>query len=192
MSKWVLVLAVAFLAYAGNALAVDLDNNGIDGDESYIPVPFNGNPDVDETVMFPTSADTWQVSSYPYWWHVGDTVFGVHNVSLGTVNHADVALKISYNVLSGSGHVDLDFRIDGTTVGSFQCLPSHGTGYVYASFDFVPMTPPFELRYYETNLVDPGLGSISMDESGLCTVTFAGGGTPADASTWGRVKALYH
>ena len=174
MRKLLVFFAIAMLASAGTAYAVDMDNNGIDNDETYVPGTFQGNPDVDETVMFPTSADTWVVASYPYWWHAGDTVFGNHNVSLGSVNHVDLALKISYNVLSGSGHVDLDFRIDGTTVGSLSVLPSDGTGYVNASFDFAPMTPPFELRYYETNTVGSGLGSVSLDETGLCTVTFAG------------------
>lgn len=178
------------LALAGPALAVDLDNNGIDGDENHVPGVFEGNPDRDETVLFPTSQDTWQVASYPYWWHQGDTVFGTHSVSLDCVDHVDIALKISYTVLNGGGHVDLDFRIDGTTVGSVSILESHGTGYVYASFDFAPMTPPFELRYYETNTVGGGLGSVSLDETGLCEVTFAGA-TPVEDSTWGQVKAFF-
>jgi hypothetical protein len=101
------------------AFAEDTDNNGIAGDETYVPEVFNGNPDRTESVAFPTSLDTWSVSSYPYWWHVGDTVYGVHTVTYSSVCHADVALKIDVNVLnSGGGHVDLDFKINNTTVGS--------------------------------------------------------------------------
>jgi hypothetical protein len=191
MRRLLLLLVIGLLASTGTALAVDMDNNGIDNDETYVPGTFIGNPDLDEVVMFPTSADTWQVAFYPYWWNVGDTVYGTHNVNLSTVSHVDLALKISYNVLQGSGHVDLDFRLNGTTVGSFSVLPSDGTGFVYQSFDFSPIAPPLELRYYETNQVASGMGSISMDETGLCTATFTGGGTPTEASTWGRVKALF-
>jgi len=191
MKKLLLVLSVLLVTPVGFALAEDLDNNGIMGDETYVPGVFTGNPERDETVNFPVSTDTWIVTSYPYWWHPGDTVYGNRNVSLGSVDHVDLAFKISYNVLSGSGHVDLDFRINGTTVGSIMALPSHGTGYIYASFDFPPVAPPFELRYYETNLVDPGAGSISIDATGLCTATFSFGGTPVDDSTWGQVKSLF-
>ncbi len=191
MKRLLLVLSVLLVTPAGFALAEDLDNNGIPGDESYVPGVFTGDPERNETVNFPVSTDTWVVSSYPYWWHVGDTVYGNRNVPLSYVDHVDLAFKISYNVLNGSGHVDLDFRINGVTVGSFSALPSHGTGFIYQSFNFAPVTPPFELRYYETNLVDPGAGSIVIDETGLCTATFSGGTTPLDESTWGQIKSLF-
>ena len=186
-------LTVLFLLTgAGVAFAAeDTDNNGVVGDETYVPQVFAGNPDRLETVLFPTSLDTWSVASYPYWWHVGDTVYGTHSTSYGCVCHADVALKIGNSVLNGTGHVDLDFRINGTTVGSFVITAADGTGYVYGSFDFDPVCGPFELRLYETNLVAPGLGSISLDESGLSSVTFSDCSTATENTTWGTIKAVY-
>jgi hypothetical protein len=184
------IIAIGFLA-AVPATAADLDNNGIDADETYIPGEFNGEPIRDETVIFPTSADTWNVLYYPYWWNAGDTVYGVHDVNLDSATHVDLVFKISYTVLNSGGHVDLDFRINGTTVGSFVVTEADGTGYIYESFDFDPIAPPFELRYYETNTVAPGAGSISIDETGLCSATFSGGATPTETTSWGRVKEFY-
>ncbi len=175
------------------AFAVDLDNNGISGDEqSLTPGTFAGNPNRDETVVFPTSQDTWSVYYYPYWWHVGDTVYGTHTVGMATVNHADITLYLTYNVLTpGCGFVNLDFRLNGTTVGSFTVYPENGLGPVLASFNFPDVAPPFEMRYYETNTVAGGCGSISMDETGMNTVVFSGGPTPSESPTWSAIKDLY-
>jgi hypothetical protein len=83
------------------------------------PGTFIGTADRDETVVFPSSQDTWSIDYYPYWRHAGDTVYGTHTISMGTVNHADIALHLSTNVLTpGWGFVNLDFRLNGTTVGS--------------------------------------------------------------------------
>ena len=187
------LLLLAMLCFAGTALAnSDLDNNGIIGDETYTVKPFTGDTSLDETVVFPTSADTWQMTYYPYWWNYGDTVYGTHDCPLEYVNHADIHLKLSYNILtSGVGFVNLDFRLYGVTVGSFTITAEHGTGYVDVSFDFAPVYMPCELRFFETNTVVSGAGSVSMDESGMSSVTFAGGVTPAADSSWGQVKALY-
>jgi hypothetical protein len=184
------MLFAGALLVPGQLLAADLDNNGIQNDETHVPGEFVGNQEGGALVYFPTSADTWDVTFYPYWWNAGDTVFGVHNPPVGAVTHADVALKISYTVLNSGGHVDLDFRINGTTVGSLVITEAHGTGYVYGSFDFPAVSPPFELRYYETNTVASGAGSVSFDETGLCTVEFSGS-TPVVESTWGKIKELY-
>jgi hypothetical protein len=175
------------------ALAVDLDNNGVIGDEQPLNSgTFIGSPDRDETVVFPTSQDTWSIYYYPYWWHVGDTVYGTHTVPLTSVNHADITLYLAYNILTpGCGFVNLDFRLNGTTVGNFTVYPEDGLGPVLASFDFPSVTPPFEMRYYETNTVAGGCGSISMDETGLNNVVFSGGPTPAESPTWSAIKALY-
>lgn len=191
MRRLLAFLMLAVLVSTGTAFAIDLDNNGIQNDETYVPGVFNGSPNLDEVVLFPTSQDTWNVAFYPYWWNAGDTVYGNHTVNMGVVSHADIALKISSTVLNGGGEVDLDFRINGVTVGSFVITEQDGTNFVYHSFDFTPVAPPFELRYYETNTVFSGGGSVTFDETGLNTVTFSGGGVPVDASSWGRVKALY-
>jgi hypothetical protein len=185
------VLLFGAVGFATPALAVDRDNNGIDGDETHVPGTYDGDALGGGVVPFPTSGDTWAVMFYPYWWNVGDTAFGVHDPGISSVNHADVTLKISFNVLNGGGHVDLDFRIDGVTVGSFVVTEADGLGTVVGSFDFAAMTPPFELRYYATNTVASGAGSISIDETGLSMVEFSGDATPINETTWAAVKRLY-
>lgn len=193
MRNWAILL-VLLLGSTVAASAVDMNNNGNLSDDEFPvdPGSFSGNPDRDQIVNFPTSADTWTVASYPYWWHVGDTVYGTHSVALGTVNHADLTLYLVYNSLTpGCGYNDFDFRIAGTTVGQFRILPEHGLGPINFSFDFADQTPPFELRFWETNQVVGGCGSISFDESGRNIVDFSGGPSPADHSTWGAIKALF-
>lgn len=193
MRNWAFLL-VLLLGSTVAASAIDINNNGNLSDDEFPidPGTFVGNPDRDEVVYFPTSADTWTIYYYPYWWHVGDTVYGTHSVALGTVNHADLTVYLVTNSLtSGCGFVDIDFRIAGTTVGSFRILPEHGLGPINASFDFADQTPPFELRYYETNQVAGGCGSIVFDESGRNMISFSGGASPADHSTWGSIKALF-
>lgn len=187
-----LMLAFALVAGAGSAFAVDRDNNGIVGDEpTYVPGHFEGVTDRDQSITFPTSTDTWTVSSYPYWWHVGDTVYGTHNVSPAATS-VSVSLALIYNSLtSGCGYVDLDFRIAGTTVGTLHITAESGLGPVSGGPWPCTASGPVELRYYETNQVVGGCGSISLDDSGRSSVTFAGGGTPTDNSTWGKVKSLY-
>jgi hypothetical protein len=186
-------LLAAMLCTLVPAFAVDMDNNGVANDEQPINSGiFQGTADRDETVSFPTSQDTWSVYYYPYWWHVGDTVYGTHTVSMSSVNHAEIMLYLTYNALTpGCGFVNLDFRLNGTTVGSFTVMPEDGYGPVMASFDFPAVTPPFEMRYYETNQVAGGCGSISMDTSGQNTVTFAGGDTATESPTWASIKALF-
>jgi hypothetical protein len=192
MKLWAAVFACAAMLSFGTAYAVDLDNNGISGDETFPdPGTYGGVTDRDEVVVFPSSADTWQIASNPYWWHVGDTVYGTHTVSMGAVTHADITLYLTTNALtSGCGVNDIDFRIAGTTVGTFHVHAEDGLGPVMASFDFPAQTPPFELRFYETNQVIGGCGSIVMDASGRNEVNF-GGSTPAVETTWGDIKGLF-
>ena len=180
------------LSLSGFALAADLNNNGISGDETLIPSSdYSAPADRTDIVPFPTSADTWEVFYYPYWWNQGDTVYGEHTVPLESVDHAEVTLKIFDSVLNGGGHVDLDLMIDGTVVGSVVITEEDGTGFVYASFDFDPIVPPFELRWYETNTVAGGAGSIQLDESGECMIDFSGGTVAAESATWTTMKAAY-
>ena len=74
---------LALVLVAGSAMAVvDRDNNGIAGDEpTYHPAHYSGQTYRDQTIVFPTTGDTYSVASYPYWWHIGDTVYGMHTVS---------------------------------------------------------------------------------------------------------------
>jgi hypothetical protein len=193
MRNWAFWVFVLLLGSSVSAYAVDMNNNGNLTDDQFPPDPgtFVGNTDRDELVYFPTSTDTWNLTYYPYWWNTGDTVYGTHTVSMGSVTHADLTIYLTYNSLTpGCGVCNIDFRIAGTTVGSFQIRPESGLGPIYASFDFAPKTPPFELRYYETTTVAGGCGSISFDESGRNTVNF-GGVSPAIETTWGSIKDLF-
>ena len=47
-----------------------------------------------------------------------------------------------WNVLNGTGHCDIQLRIDGSSVGTFVILPSDGLGPVLASFDFGAVFAP--------------------------------------------------
>jgi len=127
------------------------------------------------TVAFPLASDFWTVTSSPYWWNAGDTVWGDRDVPLASVSRADIALKLSTNSLSDAlgGYVDLAFQLDGSTVGTLHVTQAHGLGYVMGSFTFAPKTPPFELRYLELNTVVPGAGSMVLDAVGESWVTFS-------------------
>ena len=195
MRKMVLALGVAAMScLAAPAMAVDADNNGVHGDEpTYQPQDFDGDVLRDgHIVAFPTSGDTWEVDSFPYWWHVGDTVYGVHDPDMGSVDQAEITLYLDYSSLTpGCGYIDMEFRIDGVTVGEFTITPEDGLGPIVRSFDFDPMTPPFELRYYELNQVVSGCGSVQINPTGLCEVEFGGGGTPTETTSWSQVKSFY-
>ena len=194
MRKLVVTL-LALGVIAAPAAAIDADNNGVAGDEpTYSPGSYEGDTTRDgHAVVFPTlPADTWDVFYYPYWWNAGDTAYGTHDVDMGSVDQADVTIYLTYNSLvSGCGFVEMDFRIDGTTVGSFTISAEDGFGPINHSFDFAPVSPPFELRYYVTNTVASGCGSISLDESGLNMVEFGGSGTPVETASWSAVKSFY-
>jgi hypothetical protein len=145
------------------------------------------------SVDFPLSTDTWQVNSYPYWWHVGDTVYG--NRDLGSVHFIDVTihLPITYNSLNESmgGYVGLDLRLGGTTVTSFTIHQSDGVGTWVdtLTIDFTP-TGTMEVRYYETNQVVSGAGSISIGSTGGF-LEFTTDNTLIQPASLGRVKAMF-
>ncbi len=141
-----------------------------------------------EDFDFPTSADTWSVQSYPYWWHVGDTVFGTY-VTTEASDHVEISLTLIYNSLNGGGHCDFEFEIDGTVVGSFSITEASGFGPIEESFDFTEIPAgSYELRYSETNLVAPGCGSISLNEAaGINSVSFSV--LALDQTTWGAIKS---
>ncbi len=185
------MLVLIILGSSGIILASeDRDNNGVLADELLSDQGiFEGESDLDDTIIFPTSSDTWAYTYYPYWWNVGDTVFGDHTITENDVDHAEITIYLTTNSLSSSGHCDIDLRIDGSTVGSFQILPGDGLGPITESFDFSALPAGLhELRYYSTNTVDPSLGSTVWDESGSNSVVFSSVST-LDDSTWGMIKS---
>jgi hypothetical protein len=184
------VLALVLLVLGMSGAAVALDNNCAQTEEV---VPVYAKPPLEELFYgdvfdFPTVADTWEVSSYPFWWHVGDTVYGSY-VTTEAISHVDISITLTYNILNSGGHCDFEFRINGTSVGSFIVTEASGLGPVLESFDFTSIPAgAVELRYYETNQVAPGAGSISISEvSGTNSVNFYL--TALDRTTWGAIKA---
>jgi len=147
-------------------------------------------PAMAESFNFPTPNDTFVMVYYPYWWNANDTVYGNRTVTSASVTHADCVLNIYYNSLTTGGHVDLDFYLGGTYVGTHTITESDGVGDVSFSYDFAPISGgTVEFKYVETNTVCSGCGSISMDE-GLSTVDLTGT-TATSLSDWSTVKALY-
>ncbi len=103
--------------------------------------------------------------------------------------HAEITIVLIANTLISGGYCNIDFRIDGTTVGSFQILP--GVNTINESFDFSPLPAgPHELRYYSTNTVPTGCGSIRWTESGHSIVVFSNVSS-LDDSTWGMIKYAF-
>lgn len=141
---------------------------------------------------FPLSSDTWIIQSNPYWWHVGDTVYGNRNIGTTQLNSAVVHIPITYTVLRAGGYINMDLRLGGSTVGSFTIVGPVSVGTWVKSFNLSPYTPSGtpQVRYYETNQVAPGYGSIVMGTSGGW-IDFNTGGLGVSAASFGQIKALY-
>ncbi|MCD4847460.1 MAG: hypothetical protein K8R76_04640 [Candidatus Aegiribacteria sp.] len=187
------MLILIMVGSSGIILAAgDCDNNGIPDDELFAnPGTFEGESNRDVTIIFPTSSDTWQLVYYPYWWNSGDTVFGTHTISEDNVDHAEITILLTTNTLITGGYCNIDFRIDGNTCGSFQILPEDGLGPITESFDFTALPAgTHELRYFSTNKVAPGCGSIVWNVTGSNSVVFSGGSS-LDDSTWGMIKSAF-
>jgi len=159
--------------------AVDLNNNGILGDETstvYVPSALSvetGVKESTETVIFPSSSDTYEIyHSYLWWWHVGDKVYGDRTLTLDSVNKVDMRLQITESVLWGSGHCDMFLSINGVKVGSWQVL--EGDTVIERTFTFDPITGPvYSIKIEETNEVEPGKGSCQLGPD-VSTLTFYG------------------
>lgn len=141
----------------------------------------------------PQGTDTWQVYSYPWWWNAGDTVFGDRDLGSVHFNQVAIHLPITVNALNESmgGYVALDLRIGGTTVASFTIHQADGVGMWEdtLTIDFTP-TGTMQVRYYETNTVVSGAGSISIgDTTGY--LEFTTDNTPVQPTSLGLVKAIF-
>jgi hypothetical protein len=179
------------LGTAGATFAMENSNDNdcvlpgetFSGHETAAFEPFRG-----DVFDFPTSADTWTMTYYPYWWNTGDTVYGTY-VTTETIDHAEISLSLTRNSLVSGGHCDIEFRIDGTAVGTFTITEASGLGPILESFDFTSIPAgPHELRYYETNTVAPGCGSVDMNEAaGINSVSFSC--LALEQTTWGAIKA---
>jgi hypothetical protein len=141
-SDWTLIDVTPQLRTTGSLIAIRIwGYSGTGTQMTYIDnvMIFAGS-----TVPFPLATDTWDVDHYPNFWNAGDTVYGQRDLPTGPVTRADVALKLSRNILDDDlgGYVDLAFRIDGATVGILRVTEDHGLGYVFGSFAFGAESPP--------------------------------------------------
>lgn len=186
------ILILIMLVSSGTILAAgDLDNNGVPDDEVFSDQgTFEGESNRDVTIIFPTSSDTWDLMYYPYWWNYDDTVFGTYTISEEYMDHAEITILLTTNTLVTVGYCDIDFRIDGNTCGSFQILPEDGLGPITKSFDFTALSSGVhQLRYFATNTVVPGCGSIVWNVTGN-SVVFSNVSS-LDDSTWGMIKSAF-
>jgi len=86
----------------------------------------------------------------------------------------------------------MDLRLAGSTVGSFRIQGPVSVGTWVASFNISPYTPSGkpEVRYYETNQVAGGQGSINIGTTGGW-IDFYTGGVGVSPASFGQIKALY-
>ena len=140
---------------------------------------------------FPLSSDTWTLRYYPNWWNVGDTVYGNRNIGTAQLNSAKVHINITRSVLSSGGYINMDLRLGGSTVGSFRIVGPVSSGMWVASFNISAYTPSGtpQVRYYETNQVAPGRGSIVMGTTGGW-IDFYTGQVSVSPASFGAIKAL--
>jgi hypothetical protein len=141
---------------------------------------------------FPLGTDTWQVQSNPYWWHIGDTVYGNRNIGTTQLNSAKVHIPLTYSSLTARGYIDMDLRLGGSTVGSFRMQGPISVGTWVASFNISAYTPSGtpQVRYYETNQVAPGQGSVTIGRTGGW-IDFHTGQVSVSPASFGSIKALY-
>ncbi|NJD58875.1 MAG: hypothetical protein FIA98_05690 [Anaerolineae bacterium] len=122
---------------------------------------------------FPADGDTMSVTTLPYWWHVNDNATGSRRLDMGWVTGVTYNLQGIQNFLSGTGHIDLKMYINNILVGSFTILPGEVTKTVSFTFPMI-RGPNYAIKLKETNLVDPGMGSIVIPFN-KSTITFRTG-----------------
>lgn len=120
----------------------------------------------------PAVGDIIDVAADPYWWSPGDYAEGTRITHIGNITGISYDLFLMVNSLNTTGHVDLNLSINGVVVDSFTILP--GEMSISRSTTFAPIYGPvYVIRLEETNLVDPGAGSIviPLDRSQFQFVT---------------------
>ncbi|MDP6418229.1 MAG: hypothetical protein QF492_02865 [Candidatus Krumholzibacteria bacterium] len=142
-----------------------------------------------QTFDFPLASDTWSSGSN-WWWSEGNTVYGDRDVT-GPVTQAEVVLYLSGNGLTEGNTADLDFRLDGVTVGTLHITAEDGLGPITGSFSFDEIDSPSELRYTMASDICGGCGAINLkDALEVSTVTLSTG-TATDESNWSFLKSSY-
>jgi len=139
---------------------------------------------------FPTSSDTWD-TVYEYWWNAGDTVYGDRDLGTEEFDYVWCDVNLSYNSLTATAVVPIDFRLDSTTVFSFDILDDHGVGsYVYEGAITYTPAGVEEVRYYETAAVYPGGGSVIISPTGG-TIELQTIPVGIEAASLGEIKAVF-
>ncbi|MCP4229227.1 MAG: hypothetical protein GY771_03650 [bacterium] len=141
------------------------------------------------TIDFPIGTDTWEVEAYPLWWHEGDTVYGDRDLGNDEFSYATVTLQINYNYLTDLSQIDIDLRLDGTTVFSWTVVRDDGDGLIIyeGTISYTP-TGIEEIRFYETNDVLYG-GSIWIGDT-QGTIEFQTG-VGIETASLGEIKAAF-
>lgn len=141
---------------------------------------------------FPLSSDTWIIKYNPLWWNIGDTVYGPRNIGTATLNSAVVHIPITRGYLTAAGYINMDLRLGGSTVGSFRIQGPVSPGTWVASFNLSGYTPSGtpQVRYYETNEVPHGQGSIAIGRT-RGWIDFNTGQVSVSPASFGAIKALY-
>jgi hypothetical protein len=145
----------------------------------------------DVTIDFPLASDTWQLHDPPHWfWYIGDTVFGDRDLGTEEFDYVTVTLPITINGLVDGGDVDLDLRLDGNTVYNWSVVEGDGTGNIVyeGAISYIP-TGTEEVRYYQTNTVPTGDGSIEIIDTGgtIEFQTVVG----IESASLGEIKAVF-
>jgi len=72
------------------------------------------------TVEFPREYDSWHLTTYPYWYVIGDSVNGTREIDITKVNKADIHLELEYNTASDTWPHVFDVSLNGISVGTFS------------------------------------------------------------------------
>lgn len=115
--------------------------------------------------VFPTPDDTWVIYSDPYMWHAGDYIEGTRYLGAGPmrITHLIIHVELSYTSLWGIGHVDIDVYLNGNYVGSFVFEPGQvSKDLMFTGLSVYSPDGMVTIKYYETNTVASGYGSITI------------------------------
>ncbi len=113
---------------------------------------------------FPAQGDLFQLNKYPYWFNVRDMVTGIRSSDLSEVDHADLVLNLSDNLLANGANLPLSFKLNDYKIGAI--LVRSGQTTISASFDFPPIRGKnYKIVMAETSQVPGGQGAIRINTS---------------------------
>ncbi len=134
------------------------------------------------TVAFPSASSAVvdsgvnDSSQAAYFWSAarGDSITETFsNTGLTSVGKLDLGVNVTQNFLSAGAQVAWNVLLNGTVVGSWAWSDTSGTGPLFQSYTFAPITGggTYTLRMEVTNEVPAGDGSIALGLPGSVTLT---------------------